>query len=63
MAVGAGEAALDETSYYLAQRQAVLEQVTRGELVLGREFPITDRHISLRLYERSTVSDQNARCE
>lgn len=63
VAVAGGEAALDQTSYYAAQRQAVLEQVTRGELVLGREFPIIDRHISLRLYERSAASDQKARCE
>jgi len=63
VAVAGGEAALDQTSYYAAQRQAVLEQVTRGELVLGREFPMMDRHISLRLYERSAASDQKARCE
>ena len=63
VAVAGGEAALDQTSYYAAQRQAVLELVTRGELVLGREFPIIDRHILLRLYRRSTASDQSTSCE
>jgi hypothetical protein len=62
-AIGATQSSLDETSFYLAQRQAVLEEVTRGELTLRREFPIEDRHISFRLYDRATLSGRTAPCE
>jgi hypothetical protein len=46
---------LDVTSYYAAQRQAVLERVDRGEFVLRRRIPLADMHVSMRLYERDEV--------
>ena len=56
-------APLDVTSYYLAQRRAVLERVDRGELVFRREVPLPDIHVALRLYDRRSTSDPKAPCQ
>jgi hypothetical protein len=56
-------APLDVTSYYLAQRRAVLERVDRGELVFRREVPLPDIHVALRLYDRTSTSDPKAPCQ
>lgn len=55
--------ALDLTSYYVAQRQAVLDRVGRGELVFRREFQVPDMHVALELYDRMTASGGKASCE
>ena len=55
--------ALDLTSYYLAQRQAVLDGVDRGELALRRQFQVPDMHVALRLYDRTSPQDRTAACE
>ncbi|MCX6544639.1 MAG: hypothetical protein NTV05_09525 [Acidobacteria bacterium] len=57
-----GFAPLDVTSYYPAQRSAVLERVDRGELVFRREVPLPDTHIALWLYDRPSTSEPKAAC-
>lgn len=63
MPIGSEPAILDITSFYLAQRQAVLNAVDRGELALEREIPVPDRHFSIRLYQRTTTRETTAACE
>ncbi len=63
MPMGSEPAMLDITSYYLAQRQAVLDRVERGELRIGREMPVPDRHLAIRIYDRTTVPTEIAACE
>jgi hypothetical protein len=63
MPLDTGVSALDLTSYYLAQRQAVLDRVDRGELALRREFLLPDMHVALRLYDRTSIPDRRASCE
>jgi hypothetical protein len=63
MPIGSEPAILDITSSYLAQRQAVLNAVDRGELRPDFEIPVTDRHLSIRIYERTTVPIETAACE
>ena len=60
---GSEPAALDITSYYLAQRQAVLDRADRGELRMRRELPVPDRHLAIRLYDRTTAPGEIAACE
>ncbi len=47
----------------LAQRAAVLDGVTRGDLVLRREIPVEDMHLALRLYDRTSMSHDKAACQ
>jgi len=61
--VGADLAPLDETSYYLAQRQAVLEQVDRGELRIRRDILVSNRHLALRLYDRTAMLNGTVTCK
>ncbi len=61
--LGSGASALDLTSYYVAQRQAVLDRVQRDELALRREFQVADMHLALRVYDRTSASDRKAPCE
>ena len=61
--VGPEPAILDVTSYYLAQRQAVLERADRGELRMRREMLVPDRHLAIRIYDRTTVPSERAPCE
>jgi len=61
--IGSEPAILDITSYYLAQRQAVLDQVDRGQLRMYLEMPIPDRHLSLRIHHRTAVPSAPASCE
>lgn len=61
--LGPDFAPLDVTSYYLAQRRAVLERVDRGALVFRREVPVPDMHVALRLYDRTSRSDPKAACQ
>jgi hypothetical protein len=63
MPMGSEPAILDITSYYLAQRQAVLNAVDRAELRLDLEIPVPDRHLSMSVYERTTVPIETAPCE
>jgi len=63
MPMGSEPAILDITSYYLAQRQAVLGEVDRGELRIDREIPVPDRHLSLRMYHRSSLPGPQASCQ
>ena len=63
MPLDTGVPALDLTSYYLAQRQAVLDRVDRGELALRREFLLPDMHVALRLYDRTSIPVRRASCE
>jgi len=58
-----GPSALDLTSYYIAQRQAVMTRVDRGEFALRREFRLPDMHVALRLYDRRSPPDRQAGCE
>jgi hypothetical protein len=60
---GSEPAALDITPYYVVQRQAVLDEVARGELRMRRDIPMEDGHLSLRLYERTSVPTEKAPCE
>jgi hypothetical protein len=60
--VDAGASALDLTNYYVAQRQAVLDRVDRGDLAPRREFQVPDMYVALRLYDR-TSSNRIAACE
>jgi hypothetical protein len=60
--LGSDVAPLDVTSYYLAQRRAVMERVERGDLVLRREVPLPEMHVGLRLYDRVSQSDPKAPC-
>jgi hypothetical protein len=60
--IEAGASALDLTGYYVAQRQAVLDRLDRGDLALRREFRVPDMHVALRLYDR-TSSNRTAACE
>jgi hypothetical protein len=59
---GSEAMALDMTSYYLTQRQFVLDEVARGALVLRRELPLTDMHVALRLYDRTSTPHEKAPC-
>jgi len=61
--LGSDFAPLDVTSYYLAQRRAVLDRVDRGEFVLRREIPVTDMRVTLQLYDRTSVPDRKAACQ
>jgi hypothetical protein len=63
VAVGADPAPLDETSYYAAQKRTVLEQVDRGELRIRRDILVSDRHIALRLYDRTSAPKEKGRCQ
>ncbi|HEU4939081.1 MAG TPA: hypothetical protein VFT39_21685 [Vicinamibacterales bacterium] len=63
MPIGSEPPILDITSYYLAQRQAVLDEVDRGELKIEREIPVPDRHLSVRLYRRTSAPSAPASCE
>ena len=63
MPLETGPSALDLTSYYMAQRQAVMNRVDRGELALRREFRLPDMHVALRLYDRRPPPDRQAGCE
>lgn len=63
MPLDTGVSALDLTSYYPAQRQAVLDRVDRGELALRREFLLPDMHVALRVYDRTSLPDRTASCE
>jgi hypothetical protein len=63
MPMGSEPAILDITSYYLAQRQAVLDGADRGELRMRHEVPVPDRHLAIRLYHRTTVPSERASCE
>lgn len=57
-----GDSALDLTSFYLAQRDAVLARAERGELRVRREVPVPDRNVVLRLYDRTSSSAPTAPC-
>jgi hypothetical protein len=57
------DAILDITGYYLGQRQNVLDAVGRGELTLKREISVPDRHLSIRIYQRTTAASETAACE
>jgi hypothetical protein len=63
MPMASEPAILDITSYYLAQRQAVLDQVDRDELKIDREIPVPDRHLTLRMYRRTLAPSAVAGCE
>ena len=63
VAVGADLTPLDETSYYLAHRQAVLEQVDRGELRIRRDILVSNRHLALRLYDRTSMPNGTVACQ
>jgi hypothetical protein len=63
MPTGPEPAALDITPYYVVQRQAVLDEVARGELRMRRDIPIDDQHLSLRVYERIAVPTEKAPCD
>src|SRR4051812_12216324 len=63
MPTGSEPAALDITPYYVAQRQAVLDEVARGELRMRRDILMEDRHLSLRIYDRTSVPAEKAPCE
>lgn len=63
MPLETGASALDLTSYYMTQRQAVMDRVDRGELSLRREFQLPDMHVTLRLYDRQAPLDRKAGCE
>jgi len=56
-------AALDITPYYVVQRQAVLDEVARGELRMRRDIPIEGQHLSLRVYERIAVPTEKPPCD
>jgi hypothetical protein len=61
--LGPGVAPLDVTSFYLAQRRAVLERADRGDLVLRREIPVADMHLGFWLYARASRPDREAACQ
>jgi hypothetical protein len=61
--LGIDFAPLDVTSYYLAQRRAVMDRVDRGEFVLRREIPLTDMHVALQLYDRTSAPDRKVACQ
>jgi hypothetical protein len=63
VSVGADPAPLDETSYYVAQRRTVLEQVDRGELRIRRDIMVSNRHIALRLYNRTSMPNGKTACQ
>jgi hypothetical protein len=63
MPLDTGASALDLTSFYLAQRQTVLDRVDRGDLALRREFLLPDMHVALRLYDRTSIPARKADCE
>ena len=63
VSVGSDPAPLDETSYYVAQKRTVLEQVDRGELRIRRDILVRDRHLALRLYYRTSMPNDTARCQ
>ena len=63
VSVGSDPAPLDETSYYVAQKRTVLEQVDRGELRIRRDILVRDRHLALRLYHRTSMPNDTARCQ
>ena len=62
MPMGSEPPLLDITTFYLAQRQAVLDEVDRGELTIDREIPVPDRHLSVRLYHRTSAPGAPAPC-
>jgi hypothetical protein len=56
-------ARLDMTGFYLAQRRTVLERVERGDFSLGREIPLRDMNVALRLYQRHSRPQRVAACQ
>jgi hypothetical protein len=58
-----GPAALDPTSYYLTQRRVVQEGIDRGEFALRRELPLSDLHVALRLYDRTSLQNHKSECD
>jgi hypothetical protein len=58
-----GASALDLTSSYLSQRQAVEARIDRDEWTLRREFLLPDVHVALRVYDRKRPPARQARCE
>jgi hypothetical protein len=60
--LGSAASPLDATTYYAAQRRAVLDRVERGEFVLNREMPLANLNVSLRSYERVSSAAANAPC-
>jgi hypothetical protein len=60
--LGPDVAPLDDTSYYLPQRRAVLQRVERGEFALSREIPLDDMQVVLRLYDRTSKPSHQAPC-
>jgi len=63
MPMGSEPPILDITTFYVAQRQAVLDDVDRGELKIDREIPVPDRHLAVRLYHRTSAPSAPASCE
>lgn len=61
--LGSDFAAFDAPSYYFAHRDAVLEQVSRGELVFRREIPVSDMRVVFRLYDRASRPRPEAPCQ
>ena len=60
---GTKPAALDITAFYLAQRQTVFEEVSRGTFTVRRDFDVPDRHVSLRMYDRTSPPVAAAPCD
>ena len=58
-----GASALDLTTSYLSQRQAVEARIDRDEWTLRREFLLPDVHVALRVYDRKRPPARQARCE
>jgi hypothetical protein len=63
MPLDSGDSALDMTSYYLAQRRAVLQRAERRDLILRRAIPVPSMHLVLRLYDRTSVPERKAACD
>ena len=61
--LGSDSGPLDLTSYYLAQRRAVLDSADRGDLALRREIPVENMHVALRLYGRTSRSQPTVACQ
>lgn len=60
--LGPDSATLNRTSYYPAQRDALLAQAKRGEFTLRREFRLEDLGVSLLLYHRTTHVERAVDC-
>ena len=61
--LGPDSGALDATSYYVAQRERVMERVVGGEFVSRREIPLPDIDAIFRLYDRTSTSAPTASCQ